>query len=147
MGQDCIFCDIVARKAPATILYEDERVISFLPLRPVTKGHIILTPKQHCDDYLTLPADIASHLTIVSQHLGRRIKDNLSPLKIGYLIAGIEVEHAHVHLLPLYKAFDITAAACARIENGQIVWAGKHLPVPTDEERRTISGWFKDLHL
>jgi len=147
MGQNCIFCEIVARHAPSTLLYEDDRVISFLPLRPVTKGHIILATKHHFDDYTALPKDLSCHLTHISQRLGRILKEQLHPKKVGYMISGMEVEHTHIHILPLYKALDIAASACAHVKDGKLHWTEEHLPVFSDAERRSMANWFKDLRL
>ena len=144
MGQNCVFCKIINRELPSTIVYEDSLVISFLPLRPVVNGHIILTPKEHFDDYTKLPNDIASYLTKISQQLGHKIKEKFAAKKAGYLVAGIEVEHAHIHILPLYKANDITAASCARVVDGKLVWSGSHLPEYTDKEKQEMSNSFCD---
>ena len=104
----CLFCDIVAGRSPASLVYEDETVVAFLDLFPVHQGHILVIPREHCTDLTACDPVIAGHLMQVSQALGPRLVRTLSA--DGYNVwtangaaAGQQVFHLHLHLLPRFE--------------------------------------------
>ena len=105
--EDCIFCQIVAGRIPATKIYEDEDVLAFLDISQATKGHALLIPKQHVRNLFEMTSDTASHLFAHLPRLARAIKtatkaQGLNVVNNNEAIAGQTVFHAHVHLLPRY---------------------------------------------
>ena len=105
MREDCIFCQIVARRAPAHRVLEDERTLAFMDIAPVAHGHALVIPKAHCDDLLGVEADDLAAVACQSRRLARAIHDVLTPDGIGVYqlngaAAGQTVFHYHVHLVP-----------------------------------------------
>ena len=107
----CIFCDIVAGRAPVSLVYEDETAVAFLDLFPVHQGHVLVIPRAHCADLTTCDPEVAGHLIQVSAALGPRLVRALSA--DGYNVwtangaaAGQQVFHLHFHLLPRFETDD-----------------------------------------
>jgi histidine triad (HIT) family protein len=101
----CIFCDIVHHRAPATIIDEDDKTLSFLDLFPVTRGHVLVVPKHHVDRLTDLPesdyTDFLRTLSRVCQRIERLSSHYNVSLNQGAL-AGQIVFHMHFHVIPRY---------------------------------------------
>ena len=105
---DCIFCDIIERKAHAEIIYEDDSVISFLDIRPVNYGHALVIPKNHYKDFLSVPAEEMNKVIKVSQIIAEAVSNSLSTDGFNIVAnngtaAGQSVFHFHFHIIPRYK--------------------------------------------
>jgi len=101
----CVFCDIVARRAPAYILYEDDSTVAFLDLFPFTRGHLLVVPKRHGARLTDLPFEDQMALIRTLDELCRRT-ERLAPdynlaLNAG-ANAGQVVFHVHFHIIPRY---------------------------------------------
>jgi histidine triad (HIT) family protein len=106
-SSDCIFCKIVARKLPAEILYENDRVISILDINPIHHGHALVIPKKHCADFLSIPEDDLHDVLHVTQIVARAIVIGLTLEGFNIFsnngrIAGQSVFHFHMHITPRY---------------------------------------------
>jgi histidine triad (HIT) family protein len=104
---DCIFCEIVAGRAPARVVDEDERTLAFLDIFPLTAGHTLVIPKQHAADLLDAPPDDVAAVARMAQRVATRVRDELGAPGINLLqatgaIALQTVFHLHVHVLPRY---------------------------------------------
>jgi histidine triad (HIT) family protein len=104
-GANCLFCDIVARRAPAHILYEDDSTLSFLAAYPITRGHLLVIPKRHGARLTDLPWNDQSALVRTIDELCRRA-ERLAPdynlsLNAG-ANAGQVIFHVHFHIIPRY---------------------------------------------
>ncbi len=107
----CVFCDIVEGKIPSSKIYEDEQVVAFLDLAQVTKGHTLVVPKKHYDNFLSCDPATLAHLMQVAQILGNHIMkqtkcNGMNILSNVNKVAGQSVLHFHVHLIPRYDASD-----------------------------------------
>ncbi len=105
--KDCIFCKIVNGEIPASKIYEDEKILVFLDVNPATNGHMLIIPKKHYQDLLTISDDIINHsIKIIREKLYPLVKDKLNCVGMslgqnnGY---GQEVKHFHIHLIPRYN--------------------------------------------
>lgn len=130
----CPFCEIVNGTGPVSLVYEDDLTMAFIPLHPMYPGACIVIPKEHIDHFTDLPDELAARIMIVSQRIGRKIMDVYQPLKVGMVVHGFGVRHAHMNLIPQYDPLDITSRHLAKIENGEIVFRKDHLPNPTRAE-------------
>ena len=130
----CPFCDIVKGTGPASLVHEDELTIAFIPLQPIYPGACIVIPKKHIDHFTDLPDDLAAHVMIVSQRIGRKIMKIYQPLKVGMVVHGFGVRHAHLNQIPQYHPLDITYKHLAYIEAGEVKFSEKYLPHPTRAE-------------
>lgn len=104
-AQNCIFCRIVDRRAPAWIVFEDDRSVAFLDLFPFTRGHLLVVPKRHVDRLVDLPRDEHADCLGSIAEACRRV-ERLSPhynvaLNQGEL-AGQIIFHLHFHVIPRY---------------------------------------------
>ena len=108
---DCIFCDIINKKAIAEILFENERVISFLDIRPVNYGHTLVIPKTHYENFLSLPEDELCEVIKITKDISAAIVKSLSPggfniVTNNGMAAGQSVFHFHFHIIPRFKDDD-----------------------------------------
>lgn len=103
-----IFCRIVDGEIPCYKLYEDDDILAFLDISQVTKGHTLVIPKKHYDNFLTCPKDIMNRVMDVAQRIGQvSIKifgaRGVNILTNCYEAAGQTVKHFHAHVIPRYK--------------------------------------------
>lgn len=105
--QNCIFCKIVIGEIPSYSVYEDDDVIAFLDIHPVSKGHTLVIPKFHEDHIDDLPYEIYQKLEEAAYKVTKKMKTNLEPIRIGRAVIGIDVPHAHIHLIPIYEGGEI----------------------------------------
>jgi histidine triad (HIT) family protein len=101
----CIFCNIIAKESPAEILFEDDKVISFLDKRPVNFGHALVVPKFHCSTFLDMPAEIVPDVFVTAQKVAKCIHSALKLDGFNIVIntgriAGQSVFHFHLHIIP-----------------------------------------------
>ena len=96
-----IFTRIIEGEIPARFLWKDEVCVSFLDVRPLARGHALVIPRAEVDQWTDLPVDTAAHLMTVAHAVGTAQKALLSPARIGLMIAGFEVPHVHVHVVPM----------------------------------------------
>ena len=140
---NCVFCEIVAKQAPASFVYEDEMIAAFMTLQPTAPGECLVIPKAHVDHFTELPDDIAQRIMLVAQRIGRRMKEAFPCERIGYLVHGYGVPHAHFIIIPQQGPHHLTSDRFARIANGKIVFDLSGVPVAEratlDENARILS--------
>lgn len=106
----CVFCEIVARRITATILFEDGDHMAFFPLEHINPGHMIVIPKCHVD-YLfdmTMPAYQALWAAVAK--LAPGLRSATSAKRVGIAVEGFAVPHVHVHMVPLYAGDELNPA-------------------------------------
>jgi histidine triad (HIT) family protein len=104
----CIFCKIARRESASEILYESDRVIGLLDIRPIHFGHALVIPKRHCADFLTVPSEDLPEIIQASQIIARALVKTLSLEGFNIFsnngrIAGQSVFHFHMHVVPRYS--------------------------------------------
>lgn len=107
----CIFCKIINKEIPSSIVYEDEDVLAILDLAQTTLGHTLVMPKKHYANILEIPDDELAHLMSIVKMLAKRISDKLGAKGFNLLVntnevAGQTVMHLHVHIIPRYDEND-----------------------------------------
>jgi histidine triad (HIT) family protein len=102
-----IFSRIVAGEIPAHKLREDDRFLAFLDVRPIRAGHTLVIPKQEIDELFDLPDDLLGDLFVFARPVAAAIKAESGAARVGVAVVGVEVPHAHVHLVPLDDVHDI----------------------------------------
>jgi len=107
--KDCVFCQIVAGESPASVFYEDDVVLGFMTIGPVTPGHAMIIPKQHVAYLADMDEETGQHLWAVTQRTAAAIRES------GVRCEGInlfladgeaafqEIFHVHMHVFPRYK--------------------------------------------
>jgi len=102
-----IFSKIVAGEIPSYKVAEDENYLAFLDIFPLKKGHTLIIPKKEVDYIFDLDADTLSGLMLFAQRVARAIDKTIPCERVGVAVIGLEVPHAHVHLVPLNGIHDI----------------------------------------
>lgn len=102
-----IFTRIVEREIPAYILREDENFLAFLDVRPIREGHTLVIPKAEIDDVFDLPEPLLAGLLPFAQPVARAIQQVTQAARVGLAVVGLEVPHAHLHLVPIDGINDI----------------------------------------
>ena len=143
LGMTCIFCEIVAGRAPASFVYRDERISAFMTLQPTAPGECLIIPNEHIDHFTDIPDLLASDIMVVAQRLGRRMRETFPLQRVGYLVHGYGVSHAHLVLVAQQGPYHLTSDRFARIENGEVVFDLDLVPVADrttlDEHARLLS--------
>jgi histidine triad (HIT) family protein len=109
-----LFSRIIAGELPGTFVWRDDVCVAFLSINPVRPGHALVVPRAEVDHWIDLPPDAACHLMTVSATIGRAQQQAFRPARIGLLIAGMEVPHAHLHLIPIRGESDLHLSNAAR---------------------------------
>ena len=104
---DCIFCQIIAHKAPADFVYEDDYVVAFMDIFPATRGHCLIVPRQHVRNLYDVAPDLAVAVMNVAVRLAPALRDvtradGMNLWQSSERAAGQVVFHFHMHLLPRY---------------------------------------------
>lgn len=105
-----IFTRIIDGEIPGTFVWRDERCVAFLSIAPLREGHVLVVPRAEIDHWLACPSDLRHHLMDVSAVIGEAIQTVWNPEKVGLMIAGLEVPHLHIHLVPIWDVHDLDFA-------------------------------------
>jgi histidine triad (HIT) family protein len=129
----CIFCKIVKSDVPSYTIFEDKEFLAFLDIKPLFKGHALIIPKKHYETIRELPENLASKILVVGKKLISIYDEVLKPDGYNILqsnggVAGQDVMHYHIHLVPRYK------------ENPGLKRIFSGIYNPTDEEQKKIAG-------
>lgn len=108
---DCLFCKIVDGSIPSIKVYEDDHVLAFMDIFPLTKGHTLLIPKKHHENVFDMNSEDASQLFSVAPKIASAIKASFNPAGLNLLNnngapAGQSVFHFHLHFIPRYDQTD-----------------------------------------
>ena len=95
-----IFTKIIQREIPANILYENENFISILDINPLTHGHSLVIPKIEIDYFFDLDDNYLNKIMTFSKVLSNALSKSVSCKRVGLTVIGLEVPHAHLHLIP-----------------------------------------------
>lgn len=102
-----VFTRIINRELPARIVAEDARTVSFLTIAPLRPGHTLVVPRLEVDHWIDLPADELAALWESAARVGRAVDAVFRPRKVAALLAGLEVPHVHIHLIPIDSEAEI----------------------------------------
>jgi histidine triad (HIT) family protein len=105
-----IFTRIIEGELPGRFVWRDDRCVAFLSINPLRPGHTLVVPVAEVDQWTDLPADLASHLMAVSHTIAQAQMRAFEPLRVGLIIAGLEVPHCHLHLVPIRGMADLDFA-------------------------------------
>jgi histidine triad (HIT) family protein len=105
-----LFTRIIDGELPARFVWKDPHCVAFLTINPITPGHLLVVPREPVDHWLDLPPELMAHLTDVAQTLGKALAQAFRPTKVGLIIAGLEVRHVHLHVLPIEVLGDLDFA-------------------------------------
>ena len=105
-----LFTRIIRGELPGRFVWRDPRAVGFLTVAPLRPGHTLVVPIEEIDHWLDVPPELMQHLTTVAQTIGQCIQQTFQPAKVGLMIAGLEVRHVHLHLVPIHSLGDLDFA-------------------------------------
>ena len=108
-----IFTRIIQGEIPGTFVYKDEACVAFMSINPMADGHVLVIPRDEVDHWVDLSPYIASHLFEVSHRISRALSIAFPCEKFGLIIAGYEVNHCHIHLIPTTNMGQLSFANAA----------------------------------
>ena len=103
-----VFTMIINGDLPGRFVWKDDRCVAYLSINPLAPGHTLVVPRQEVEHWLDLDGDLLAHLTEVSQTIGEALQRGFQPGKVGMMIAGLEVPHVHLHLVPIRTVHDLS---------------------------------------
>jgi len=102
-----LFTKIINREIPAHIVAENDNCLAFLDIMPLTKGHVLVIPKKEIDYIFDVDDQLLAELMSFSKQVAAKIKVAFPCKKVGVSVVGLEVPHAHIHLIPLNNISDM----------------------------------------
>jgi histidine triad (HIT) family protein len=115
----CIFCEIIARRVPATIVFEDQDHIAFFPLEHINPGHLLLVPKGHVGYLFDMPIPAYQALWATASNLAPGLRSVTSAKRIGVAVEGFAVPHVHVHLVPVNGGDELNPSRAKRVPDAE----------------------------
>lgn len=116
-----IFTRIINREIPGTFVHEDDLCVAFMSINPLADGHVLVIPREEVDHWVNMAPALSSHVFAVSHRISRALQVAFPCERVGVIIAGYEVNHCHVHLVPTtdMSQLDFRNAA-ATVERGRL---------------------------
>lgn len=108
-----VFTKIMQGELPGHFVCEDDLSAAFMSINPITEGHTLVVPRQETDHWIDLSPEINAHLMDVAQRIGVAQQQAFNPERIGIIVAGFEVPHMHIHVLPVNSMDDFSFANAA----------------------------------
>ncbi len=102
-----IFTRIVRGEIPSYKVAEDERFFAFLDINPLTKGHTLVIPKQETDYLFDLDDRTLADMIVFAKRIARKLKEKIECKRVAVVVLGLEVPHAHIHLIPINSEKDV----------------------------------------
>jgi len=118
--KDSIFTKIINGKIDSFKVLENENFLAFLDVNPVKDGHTLVIPKLQVDYIYDLPEDVFKELFVFSKKVAKMLENSFTCNRIGISVIGLEVPHAHIHLIPINKIQDMN------FENKRAEYSNKH---------------------
>lgn len=112
-----LFTRIINGEIPGRFVWKDDRAVAFLTIAPLKPGHTLVVPRDEVDHWIDLEPALAAHLTAVAQTVGRAVQRAFNPARVGLAIAGLEVPHVHLHVVPIDEIADLDFARQDRNPN------------------------------
>jgi histidine triad (HIT) family protein len=109
-----IFSRIIAGELPGTFVWRDEDCVAFMSINPIATGHVLVVPILEVDHWLDLPPGAIEHLSTVARRIGQAQMLAFAPVRVGLIVAGFEVPHTHVHVIPMRSMADVSFENAAR---------------------------------
>jgi histidine triad (HIT) family protein len=108
MSESCIFCQIARKEAPASVVYEDDQIIAFMSIHPVSVGHTLVVPKKHYENIYEIPEEEVAYLYKIVKNITYAVNKTVDAEGIRIVqnngeAAGQVVFHMHVHIIPMSK--------------------------------------------
>ncbi len=114
-----LFTRIIDGEIPGRFVWKDEQCVVFATIAPLCPGHMLVVPRAEVDHWIDLDPELNRHLSEVAQIIGRAQQQAFSPTRIGLIIAGMEVPHTHLHVIPIESEADLDFARADSSVSGE----------------------------
>jgi histidine triad (HIT) family protein len=112
-----VFSLIIKGDIPGTFVYRDEHCVAFMSINPITDGHVLVVPIKEVDHWIDMSPELSQHMFSVCHRISLALSKTFPCERVGMIIAGYEINHCHVHLIPTTSISDFNFAhAAAKIE-------------------------------
>lgn len=119
-----IFTHIINGDIPGTFVWRDELAVAFLSINPMAPGHTLVVPIEEVDHWVDASPELTAHLFEVTRTIGLAQQEAFSPARVAVIIAGYEVPHAHIHVVPSFSMDQVSfAAAAASVDRDELAAA------------------------
>ncbi len=108
-----VFTRIMNGEIPGTFVWRDERCAAFMSINPMAHGHVLVVPIDEVDHWINLESELSDHLFSVARQIAIAQQAAFSPVRIGLIIAGYEVPHTHLHVIPTFDMGQLSFANAA----------------------------------
>ena len=105
----CLFCEMAQGRIRPNIVFENDRLLAFLDIHPIRRGHVQIIAREHYDYFDDLPSDLAGEIIMLGQKIARAQKGLYGVDRVGFLFTGGDISHAHAHIVPMVEKTDITS--------------------------------------
>lgn len=102
-----IFTRIINGEIPGVFVWRDDLCVAFMSINPLRRGHVLVVPIVEVDHWIDCPDDLRDRLFAVSQRIARVLQSEFRPQRVGLMIAGLEVPHLHIHVVPIDGVHDL----------------------------------------
>ncbi|MBP1160656.1 diadenosine tetraphosphate (Ap4A) HIT family hydrolase [Rhodococcus sp. PvR044] len=130
-----VFSMIIAGDLPGRFVWEDDEVVAFLTINPITQGHTLVVPRAEIDQWQDLDGEVLAKCTKVAQIVGQAVRKGFDAPRAGLLIAGLEVPHLHLHVFPAFSLGDFNISGADPNPS----------PESLDEAQATIKATLREL--
>lgn len=115
-----LFSKIIKGEIPCHKIYEDDNYFAFLDINPIQDGHTLVIPKKETDDVFDLDDETYTGLMKVVKKLSFAVKKSMGSKRVGLLVMGLEVPHAHIHLVPINELGDMSLKNKKKVANDEL---------------------------
>ena len=130
-----IFSRIIAGDIPGTFVYRDDRCVAFMSINPLARGHVLVVPIEEVDHWIDASPELVAHLFSVSHRIGRAQKQAFDCERVGVIIAGYEVPHAHIHVIPTDHMGQLSFEnAASSVDSGELEAAAAAIRAELDRQ-------------
>ncbi|RKY20244.1 MAG: diadenosine tetraphosphate hydrolase [Planctomycetota bacterium] len=109
-----LFTRIIAGELPGRFIWKDPHCVAFLTIEPLAPGHVLVVPRDEIDHWLDLTPELNAHLFEVARQIGAALQETFEPTKVGLIVAGLEVNHVHLHVVPIRALGELNFANADR---------------------------------
>jgi len=115
-----IFTKIINKEISCHKICEDDKYLAFLDIRPINPGHTLVIPKKEIDYFFDIDDELLGGLMSFAKKVAHAIEKEVDCKRIGVMVAGLEVPHAHVHLVPIRELGDLTFSRAKEVEDQEL---------------------------
>lgn len=122
-----VFTHIINGDLPGHFVWKDAEAVAFLTIQPIREGHVLVVPRAEIDHWDAVPDATARHLMSVARRIAHGIKAAWNPARVSLIVAGFEVPHTHLHLIPAEDMGDLSFARARSASKDELADAAQRL--------------------